>query len=142
MKMRVDGHDLVAKSLDTARGRDLIELQRQTGYSMEKLQAAVEEADIIAVYMTAFFTLHNAGFSHRWEDLLDRPMTDFEPIPEPIDAARQSAEGEQEDEDPQSPSTDSPADDSDDAAPTRNATRSPSASSRKSPGSKTRSADA
>ena len=143
MKMKIDGHILVAKSPDTARGRDLIELQHQTGWGMEKLREEVQGADFLAVYLSAFLTLRNAGFTPDWGELLDRPVSDFEPIQEAIDevtAAERAAENAV-DADPQPALTASRQGDSA-VQPATEPTAPAKTSKRQSPGSKAKSANA
>ena len=92
MKITIDGRELLAKTPDNARLRDLIELQRQTGWKMQEIETQVGEADIFAVPLTAFLTLANAGFSPKWEDILDRPASDFQVVQEPGDVREGDAQ--------------------------------------------------
>lgn len=88
MKMTIDGRQLVAKNLDTARVRDVVELQRQTGWKLKELKDNVVEAESLGIPLIAFLTLRNAGFSPVWDELLDRQISDFELEPDAEDEAR------------------------------------------------------
>lgn len=78
MKIRIDGRELLVKK----RVRDIVELQRQTGWKMEDIDKQVAVSDALAIPMTAFFALANAGFNPVFEDLLDRDPEDFELVEE------------------------------------------------------------
>ena len=76
MKIKIDGRVLLVKK----RVRDVIELQRQTGWKLEEMDKKLKEADAYSLPITAFFALANAGFTPIWEDLLDRDPEEFEPV--------------------------------------------------------------
>ena len=71
MRMQYDGRELIVRNLDTARLRDIAELQRQTGWKMNELRDRIAEADILAGSLTIFLTLAAYDYEPKWEDLLD-----------------------------------------------------------------------
>lgn len=113
MKVNIDGRTLVAKNMDTAPIRHVAELQRQTGWKLEELRDNVQKIDIYAAAVLLFLTLHNAGFTPTWDDVLDRDLSELEIIQEPGDERRiAEAEGS---EDPQN-SPQASVEDADDPA--------------------------
>jgi len=100
MKIRIDGRELLVKK----RVRDIIELQRQTGWKLEDLDKQVAAADALSMPVTAFFALANAGFSPIFDELMDRDVEEFEIVEEPGD----DREGGDVVDPPQSPSDSDP----------------------------------
>ncbi|MEB0286158.1 hypothetical protein QN355_06295 [Cryobacterium sp. 10S3] len=85
-KLRINGHDLVVKTMSKARNIDIIELQRQSGIKMGELRELVTEADHMGNVIASFLAQHNAGFKVGWDDLLNGTLEDLgEIIAEPGD---------------------------------------------------------
>ncbi|MBW9094642.1 hypothetical protein JNB62_13175 [Microbacterium jejuense] len=76
-----EGHTLVVKR----RTRDIANFQRATGWTMERMQNEVSEADVLGIPIATFFALTNAGFTPDWDELLDQEPDAFEAIEEPGD---------------------------------------------------------
>lgn len=85
MRVKIDGRELPAKNLDKARVRDIVELQRQTGWKMQELRTQMDTTDILGYAIVIFLTLRNAGAAPTWDECLDRGMTEIEFIQEPGD---------------------------------------------------------
>lgn len=81
MRIRIDGRDLLVRKPV----RVLVELQQQTGWKMEELDARIAEADSLGIAIAAFCALRNAGLPTTWVEVLDRDVEDFEPVEEPGD---------------------------------------------------------
>lgn len=103
MKIRIDGRELLVKK----RVRDIVELQRQTGWKMEDLETQVQKSDVLSLPMAAFFALANAGFTPVFDELLDRDPEEFELVEE----AGDSREGGDVTDPPQSRSDSDPGGD-------------------------------
>lgn len=103
MKIRIkygqaDGKELVAKNLQSARLRDVREFQRESGMKLEEVKEEVELSDgaALGTAIVAYLSLHNAGFTPKWEDILDQPQEAFEMVEDELDRIkREEAEAEQ-----------------------------------------------
>ena len=112
MKLRLDdGTEFRAVNLNTARARDVIALQTETGKGLDELFAMGDDKRHQA-YLTKvieYLSEHNRGVFLTFEELLDRPLPTV--IPEPGDHSVRDEPDQSDAEDPTSASTASqPAD--------------------------------
>jgi hypothetical protein len=99
--------ELLAKSTDTAPVRAVMSLQRQTGKKLADLREEGQFSESLNVVITAFLSLETAGIYEKWDDLVERPVTDFQLVQDPEDTVR-AAEDAEGSADPQTTSKDSP----------------------------------
>lgn len=122
MRIIIDGEELIARNLDTARLRDIAELQRQTGWKMKEIREQVTAADIFGPAITLFLTLACYGHEPDWDDILDRDVKSIDFQKDPIDEATEARDAP----DPQlpAPPDSSPGDEPPRAGPPPARTRS------------------
>lgn len=88
--------ELRVVDLNTARNRDIMALQEQSGLRLQRIAELGKSNDIFALMVVSFLSRHNAGLFVKWDDLLDGSPEDLgEFIKEPGDIAREAeANGE------------------------------------------------
>jgi hypothetical protein len=108
----IDGQEMLARNLDTARIRDVAELQRQSGWKLEQIRNQVQEADVLGAAILLFLTLAAYGHGPKWEEILDRDLTLFEGLKQDPQELAIEAEQRGDVEDPSvSPPDSDPGDD-------------------------------
>jgi hypothetical protein len=92
VRITIDGQEIRAVNLHTARGRDLIALQTQTGYGLDEIVAMTNDKSRQTEVnkFIEFLSEHNRGKFVTWDEVLDRPMA--YPQPDPGDVARAEPE--------------------------------------------------
>jgi hypothetical protein len=118
VRITIDGQEIRAVNLHTARGRDLIALQTQTGYGLDEIVAMTNDKSRQTEVnkFIEFLSEHNRGKFVTWDEVLDRPMA--YPQPDPGDVARAEPEvGEDGDGDGEVPTPASTGSPTVDAAP-------------------------
>lgn len=111
MKLRFDGKEVRAITLEKAKVQHVIRLQEETGMSMAEISKAANKADVLNVVLMGYLTRWNMGLEPSFTDMLENWTLEEigEPVVEPGDKKRAAeAEGKQS-EDPQQSET--PADD-------------------------------
>ncbi|WP_295787506.1 hypothetical protein [uncultured Microbacterium sp.] len=107
MRIKIAGHDLAVKNLDTARIRSVAELQQQTGWKLPEIRTLVAENESYSAAVVTFLSMRDGGVSTTWDDVLDTNFNEVQVIAEPGDVRiAQEAPA-----DPQSPSGASAPDD-------------------------------
>jgi hypothetical protein len=91
---------LRAVNLSTARNRDVMELQNQSGMRLKKIAEMGKTNDIFALLVASFLSQHNAGIFVAWDDLLEATPADLGRIELTEAEKARAAEEEQEDTDP------------------------------------------
>jgi hypothetical protein len=109
MKIQIKGKTMPLKNLDSARLRDVAELQQQTGWKLTEIRDQIAQNEVINAAVLVFLSSHASGAGMSWDDVQDLGFGDFRLVQEPGDTAR----GKKAKVDPQKPSGDS----SPDAAP-------------------------
>lgn len=130
MKIRIKDVTVVGRNIDSARIRDLVELQTQTGMKLPEIREAGAPGAVYTAPIVAFLSMRGAGHSFTWDDALDLSLDDIRVVVEPGDQR-----GTQEDAaaDPQQPSGASAPDG--DAPAEEPASSASHPSKRRSPGS-------
>jgi len=100
MRILVYGHDVPTKNLDTARIRDVADLQTQTGWKLPEIRQVTAKNDSYTVAVITFLSLNAAGIRTSWDEVLDLPYEAARVVREPGDDRR----AEQTTPDPQLPS--------------------------------------
>ena len=107
----------------TAPLRLVAELQMETGWDLKTFRA--NGATMYTFAMSAWLTLHNAGFTTiTWDDAVDLAMDDMEFIEEPGDRVAAGMTDEQTEEDASEPASPGSSPAGEPATPPRAATRS------------------
>lgn len=144
MRLLIDGQEVRAVTLTSARGRDLVSLQTQTGFGLDELEAMEGDKtkQALLVKCMEFLAEHNRGKFLSWDEIMDRPMA--VPLLDEIDKKRAGIEDEDAPEAGPTPApTDSPSAGASKPAPKRaSGTRKSPSSTGASRGSKTRSTPA
>lgn len=80
MRITIDGQNIRAVNLNTARGRDILALQQQTGYGLDELNAMAQDKtkQVILTKVLEFLSEHNRGRFLTWDEVLDKPMPTIE----------------------------------------------------------------
>lgn len=107
MKIKYQGHTLPVKNLDTARIRDVAELQQQTGWTLPQIREAGKAGSAYTPPILLFLSLRGEGIPASWDEVLDIGFGDIEIVTEPGDNRGQEAP----EADPQEPSGASAPDD-------------------------------
>lgn len=115
MRIKIDGHNLPVKNLDTSRIRYVAELQQQSGWKLPEIRAHAAAAESINAAILSFLSLRNEGIATTWEEMLDRTFEDIQIVADPGDSRKAEAPTT----DPQEPSGASAPD----AAPEAEATQ-------------------
>lgn len=130
MHLIVNGEKFRAVNLQTARGRDVMALQSETGYGLDEIVAMANDKtrQTEVNKMLEFLSERNRGNFLTWDEILDRPLVAPQPDPGDLAKAGEAEDGEDADGDegPTPASTDSPADDAapdDEPKPARARTR-------------------
>jgi len=100
MRILVNGQDVPTKNLDTARIRDVADLQTQTGWKLSDIRTITSKNDSYTSAVITFLSLNAAGVRTSWEEVLDMPYEAVRVVREPGD----NRGAEQTTPDPQSPS--------------------------------------
>lgn len=75
MKLVWEGRELAAvQSINDARIDVIMELQKQTGWGMQKLNEMGKNFDVLGAPITVFLTLHSAGIPVKWKWLTQQPL--------------------------------------------------------------------
>jgi hypothetical protein len=142
----VNGEKFRAVNLFTARGRDLMALQHETGYGLDEITAMAGDKtrQTEVNKFLEFLSERNRGNFLTWDEILDRPLVAPQPDPDDLAKADDGADDEAEDGDevPTPASTGSPTVDAvpaDAPAPAKARTRKSSSSGGTSRGSTSRS---
>ncbi|MEZ3156855.1 hypothetical protein AB1K56_07970 [Microbacterium sp. BWR-S6Y] len=130
MKIRIKDVTVVGRNIDSARIRDLVELQTQTGMKLPEIREAGKPGALLTAPVIAFLSMRGAGHAFTWEDALDLSLDEIRVVVEPGD---RPAVQEDEQADPPQPSGDSAPDGDAPAEATASSARRPS--KRRSPGS-------
>ncbi|MBQ9918016.1 MAG: hypothetical protein IJO71_12565 [Microbacterium sp.] len=109
MKIKYQGHTLSVKNLDTARIRDVAELQQQTGWTLPEMRKAGAPGSAYTPPILLFLSLRAENIPTSWDEVLDAGYGDIEILTEPGDNRAQEAP----ESDPQEPSGASAPDDAD-----------------------------
>lgn len=108
----VEGEQLLARNLDTARIRDVAELQRQSGWKLKDIRDAVKESDVLAPALLLFLTLAAYDRHPNWEEILDGDLKVFEGLKQdPQELAVEAERRGDVADPPQSPSDSDPGGD-------------------------------
>lgn len=129
MKIKINGITIAVKNLDSARIRDIAELQQQTGMKLPEIRDAAAPGSVLTPAILAFLSMRGAGQAFSWEDATELSFNDIAIISEPGDVARASGADAP---DPQKPSGASAPDA---AAPEEEQPSKPRPSKPRSPGS-------
>lgn len=100
MKIKVNDVVLTVRNIDTARIRDLAELQTQSGMMLPDLRKAAVPGSVLVSAILAFLSMRGAGHAFTWDDALDLTNENVSVVFEPGDIRTSDAPAE----DPQSPS--------------------------------------
>lgn len=136
MRMIIDGTEIRAVTLQTARTRDIMALQAETGLKLNELVAKARDDEVWGLKAMEFLAEHNRGRFVTFDELLDRPLPSI--ALDEADKVRQAEDPQGAGQDPTTAgSTASPAATA--PAPAPASTEPPSASTTPSPGSSSRS---
>jgi hypothetical protein len=97
MRIVIDGHELPVKNLDTARIRDVAELQQQTGWKLSQVRQEIADSDAISAGVLIFLSMRHAGLPTTWDEVQDRTLEEVRIIQDPGDIAREQPEAEASD---------------------------------------------
>lgn len=106
-KLKVDGRELRLVTPDTAKTRDVMALQDESGMKLQELRERSQDNETFAILITSFLTQRNAGIFKSWDELLEGDFTALgELVAEPGDEARiPGAEGEESLDPPYAPTS-------------------------------------
>ncbi|MEB0200559.1 hypothetical protein QN354_02165 [Cryobacterium sp. 5I3] len=76
-KLKIGGRELRAVNLSTARNRDIMQLQTESGMRMKQIAEIGKTNDTFAMLVVSYLTQHNAGLFVKWDDLLDASLDEL-----------------------------------------------------------------
>lgn len=136
MRIVIDGTEVRAVTLQTARARDIMALQAETGLKLNELAAKAQTEEVWGLKAMEFLAEHNRGRFVTFDELLDRPLPSI--VLDEDEKVRQAEDPQEAGQDPQvAGSTASPAGTA--PAPAPASTEPHSASTTPNPGSSSRS---
>lgn len=76
MKLNWEGREISAlRNINDARIDVVMELQKQTGWGMQKLNEMGKNFDVLGAPIIVFLSLHTAGVSVKWKWLLQQTLS-------------------------------------------------------------------